>query len=214
VGAQHRAMGWTIHGDRGSGSFIPEAMLAEAGVTPTLVDHPEDQGAQRAPAYLAINPLGQLPAVITPEGELLTESAAIAIHLAERFPAARLAPLAGHPQRGRFLRWLVLIAVNIYPCVTRHGYPERVTTDPAHGPAIKQAAREEADRHWAMVAAQLAFDPWCLTDFSALDIQVAVMSRWMGGPERRAERFPRLHDHAARVIARPAIARVHARHYG
>jgi glutathione S-transferase len=207
-------MTWTIHGDRGSGSFIPEAMLAEAQAPMTLVEHALEHNAHRHPAYLALNPMGQLPAVITPAGELLTESAAIAIFIAERFPEAKLAPPAGHPERGRFLRWLVTIAANIYPCVTRWDYPERFTTDAAHAPAIRQAAREEADRLWAMVEAQLAPDPWCLSAYSALDIQVAVMSRWMGGPDRRAERFPRLHDHAARVNARPAIAPVFARHYG
>jgi GST-like protein len=207
-------MTWTLHGDRGSGSQIPEMLLAEVGISPTLIDHSLETNAQRDPAYLAINPMGQLPALITPEGELVTESAACALLVAERFPEARLQPPPGHTDRAKFLRWLLTIAGNIYPCVSRWDYPERFTTDPAGADAVKQAARQEADRHWAMVADALRPDPWCLRfGFSALDVQVAVMSRWMGGPDRRQQKFPTLAEHAARVNARPAIARVLARHF-
>lgn len=206
-------MTWTIHGDRGSGSLIPEALLAEAGAPMVLIDHALETNAQRDPAYLAINPMGQLPALITPDGTLITESAACAIFIAESFPDARLAPPPGHRDRAKFLRWLITIAGNIYPCVSRWDYPERFTTDAAGAPAVKQAAREEADRLWAIVADALRPDPWCLGAFSALDVQVAVMSRWMGGPDRRRDLFPALHAHAGRVMARPAIAPVYARHY-
>jgi len=206
-------MTWTIHGDRGSGSFIVEALLAEAGAPVRLVDHALESNAQRDPAYLALNPMGQLPALVTPDGQLVSESAACVLVVAETFPEARLAPPPGHQDRAKFLRWLITIAGNIYPCVSRWDYPERFTTDPAGAEAVKQAAREEADRHWQMVVDQLRPDPWCLSDFSALDVQVAVMSRWMGGPDRRREKFPALDAHAARVLARPAIAPVFARHY-
>jgi glutathione S-transferase len=204
---------WTLHGDRGSGSLIAEALLEAAGQKVRLVDHALATNAQRAPDYLALNPMGQLPALVTPEGELLTESAAILVYLADRFPEARLAPPPGHAERGRFLRWVVTLAANIYPCVSRWDYPERFTTDPAGAQGVKQAAREEADRHWDMVARELAPDPWCLSTFSALDVQVAVMSRWMGGPERRQARLPGLHAHAARVLARPGMAAAFRRHY-
>lgn len=206
-------MTWTIHGDRGSGSQIPEMLLAEVGADIALVDHALETNAQRDPAYLAINPMGQLPAMITPDGQLLTESAACLIFIAETFPDARLAPPPGHKDRAKFLRWVMTIAGNIYPCVSRWDYPERFTTDPEGSAAVKQAARAEADLLWAMVAQHLAPDPWCLENFSALDVQVAVMSRWMGGTERRRELLPSLHDHAQRVLARPAIGAVYRRHY-
>lgn len=206
-------MAWTLHGDRGSGSLIPEAMLALAGAEVALIDHDFAAGAMQAPEYLAINPLGQVPALVTPEGEVLTESAAILLFLAERFPEAGLAPPPGHPERGRFLRWVVYIAANIYPCVARWDFPARYTTDPAGTEAVKQAARQDADRHWALLDASLAPDPWCLTVFSALDIQVATMSGWMGGAARRAAHFPRLAAHAARVAARPGLGAAWQRHH-
>jgi glutathione S-transferase len=206
-------MTWIIHGDRGSGSLMPEALLAIAGAPVTLVEHPFESNAQRHPDYLVLNPMGQLPAVITPEGQLITESAACMLFIAERFPEAKLQPPPGHDDRAKFLRWLITIAGNIYPCVSRWDFPERFTTDPAGAPAVKQAARDDADRLWRMVQDNLRPDPWCLADFSALDVQVAVMSRWMGGPERRQANLPLLHAHAARVTARPALAPVWVRHY-
>lgn len=206
-------MTWTIHGDRGSGSLIIEALLAEAGAPVRLIDHALETDAQRDPAYLAINPMGQLPALITPHGQLVTESAACVLFITETYPDAQLAPPHGHPDRAQFLRWLITIAANIYPCVSRWDYPARFTTDPAGAPGVRQAARQEADRLWQMVIDHVNPAPWCLSEFSALDVQVAVMSRWMGGPDRRRATFPLLDAHAARVLARPAIAGAFARHY-
>lgn len=212
--AQPAGVAWTLHGDRDSGSLIPEAMLAIAGAPVRLVDHAFDGSALQAPEYLAINPLGQVPALVTPEGDLLTESAAIILYLAERFPEAALAPPPKHPQRGRFLRWVVFIAANIYPCVARRDFPARISPDPACADSVKQAALDEARRHWALLLRELAPAPWCLDAFSALDIQVAVMSRWMGGAATRDALFPALAAHAGRVMAHPALVPVALRHYG
>ena len=63
------------------------------------------QGENRAPAYLAINPLGKVPA-ITHEGALVTEQVAIYLYLADLFPQAGLAPAIGDPLRGPYLRWM------------------------------------------------------------------------------------------------------------
>jgi glutathione S-transferase len=66
-------------------------------------------GEQRRPEYLAINPLGKVPAILH-RGELITEQVAIFIFLADLFPAAGLAPVIGDTQRGAYLRWLIYYA--------------------------------------------------------------------------------------------------------
>ncbi len=71
-------------------------------------------GEQREPAYLAINPLGKVPA-IHHRGALITEQVAIFIYLADLFPQAALAPALDDPRRGPYLRWLVYYAACLEP---------------------------------------------------------------------------------------------------
>src|ERR1700709_686775 len=66
-------------------------------------------GAQKTPEYLAINPMGKVPAL--KDGDVtIAESAAIIAYIAELFPAAKLAPEIGHPQRGKYLQWMFFAA--------------------------------------------------------------------------------------------------------
>ena len=92
---------------------------------------------QDAPGFRALNPLGQVPALILPDGTVMTESAAIAIHLADLHPQLRLAPAKNSPERALYLRWMIYLAANIYVSDLRIYHPERISADPAHGDAIK-----------------------------------------------------------------------------
>src|ERR1700742_2998247 len=62
-------------------------------------------GEQRSPAFLAINPMGKVPAIRHGEA-VITEQVAVSLYLADLFPQARLAPPIGDPRRGPYLRWL------------------------------------------------------------------------------------------------------------
>src|SRR5262249_60763244 len=73
-------------------------------------------GDQRKPAYLAVNPMGKVPA-IRHRGALITEQVAIFIYLADLFPQAKLAPALDDPQRGPYLRWLVYYGSCFEPSV-------------------------------------------------------------------------------------------------
>ena len=73
-------------------------------------------GAQRQPDYLAVNPLGKVPAIVH-NGALVTELGAIFIYLADAFPQKQLAPPIGDPLRGPYLRWLVFYGSAFEPAV-------------------------------------------------------------------------------------------------
>src|SRR5437660_1737136 len=73
-------------------------------------------GEQRRPAYLAVNPMGKVPAIVH-EGTLVTEQVAIYLYLADLFPEAKLAPPIGDPRRGAYVRWLVFYAACFEPAV-------------------------------------------------------------------------------------------------
>jgi len=132
---------WIIYGDKGSGAFAAEAALAEAGVRCDFREISLARNEQRQADYLAVNPSGKIPAVQLPEGGILTETLAILLTIAERYPAAGLLPEAGSPARAQALRWLSFMASEIYPIVEIEDYPSRFVPEGAESDALKNKAR-------------------------------------------------------------------------
>ena len=79
----------------------------------------------RSPEYLAINPAGFVPALITPEGDVLHETPALMLYLAERHRLRDLAPGVDEPERGRFLSALLFISDDVQPPMKRYNFPHR-----------------------------------------------------------------------------------------
>lgn len=156
-------------------------------------------GAQRKPAYLAVNPLGKAPAIVH-DGALVTELGAIFIYLADAFPQKRLAPPIGDPLRGPYLRWVVFYGSAFEPAVMdRHL---------GRAPQRSMSAYGDFDGVMALVNDQLAAGPYILGDrFTAADILWATALRW-------TTRFglvpssPQISAYIERVTARPSFARV------
>src|SRR3974377_2484033 len=95
---------YIVYGSPGSGSVPVEAALTLIGAPYEVIGETVLRDVARNPAIFKVNPLGQVPALVLPGGEVMTESAAILIWLADRYPEARLAPLAAHERRPAFLR--------------------------------------------------------------------------------------------------------------
>src|SRR4051812_23421570 len=107
-------MSFTLYGDLGSGAFSAEAALVEAGAPYSFELVSLDRNEQKQPAFLAINPSGKMPALRLPAGEIVTESAAILLTLADHFPQARLLPPQAGSERAQAYRWLAFMAGGIY----------------------------------------------------------------------------------------------------
>src|SRR5689334_17322143 len=99
-------MAYELYGDVGSGAGIVEVALTAAGVEYVFRSVSIDKSEQRKESYGRLNPQRKLPTLVTPGGEILTESAAILLVLDERLPQAHLFPLARTPERAQALRWL------------------------------------------------------------------------------------------------------------
>jgi GST-like protein len=205
---------FVLWGEPGSGSFSVEAVLAMAGAAVELVDLDLRADAQREPAFLAINPAGRVPALRLPEGEVLTESVAILLHLAERFPRLGLAPPAGSLAKARLLRLLLFLAAEIYPVITLEDFPERATPDGREAAAVREQALAQLEARWPIAEAHLVAGPWALGDaLSLADLALAGMSRWSIRPEWRAARLPKIEAIAGAVAALPGVAPVWRRHF-
>ena len=96
---------YRLYWDRGSANMAPHAILCEIGAAFELVRVDTSAGAQRDPAYLALNPNARVPTLVHGD-RVIYESAAIVLSLCERHPEAGLMPLPGEPDRHAFLQWL------------------------------------------------------------------------------------------------------------
>jgi len=207
-------MRYTLYGDLRSGSCIIEAALAEIGVDYKIDNINLEFDEQRGAGYTKINPHRKLPALITPDGEVLTESIAILLTLMERHTDNVLLPTQPG-ERAQALRWMVYIATELYPVVEINDYPERFIPDASSAAGVRERAREIWRNRWLIVEQHIAGDPFLLpSGFCVTDIYIAVVSRWAQQGDWRPVHLPRIEALTAAVAARPAIAPVWTRHFG
>ena len=178
-------------------------MLEEIGAPYELHVLNMKAGEQRQPAYLAINPMGKVPA-LEHNGQLITEVGAICLYLADAFPAARLAPAIGAPLRGPYLRWMFFQGNAFEPAII-----DRALKRDAGPPSMLPYG--DFDTTIETVAKALSKGPWFLGDtFSALDVYFGSAIRWTTefGLLPKLPEFTALID---RIEARPAYLRAKAK---
>ncbi len=204
-----------LFGTQGSGSAAIECALAHCGLPYTAV-RASTWEADSAQAELARhNPLGQIPTLVLEDGTVLTESAAILIHLGLQHPQSGLLPSAASA-RALALRGLVFIASNCYSAISIGDYPERwtVSTSKAEHDLIKQAARQQLHHHWDVFADTFTGQPYLSGPApGALDYLAAVVSKWSGTRPHLAKSRPDLLATLKLIEADARVAKVFARHW-
>jgi glutathione S-transferase len=184
---------------RSSGTLL---LLEELGADYDLHILNMKAGEQRQPDYLAVNPLGKVPAIRHGEA-LVTEQGAIFIYLADLFPKAGLAPALDDPLRGPYLRWLVFYGSSFEPAVVDFAL-KREPGAPGMSPYGDYETVIET------VAAQLRRGPFLLGErFTAADTLWGMALSWTTMFKVVPER-PEIMEYIARIRTRPALARVQA----
>ncbi|WP_448206075.1 glutathione S-transferase family protein [Azospirillum sp. sgz302134] len=204
---------YTLYGVPGWGSVLVEAMLTRCGAPFRFEDVDGfDRDGPARDRLVAVNPLAQVPALVLPDGTVMTESAAIALLLAERHPQAGLAPPPGTRERAGFLRWLVWMVANVYPTFTYGDYPERWAANAPDD--LRASTLAHRQRLWREFEAVAVVGPWVLGEgFSALDIYVGAMVHWRPRRAWFAENCQRLSAVADRVLSLPDLAPVWRRNF-
>ena len=194
----------TLYHAAPSRSSIVHWMLEEVGEPFDIHLLSLQKGENREPGYLAINPMGKVPAL--KHGEVVvTEAAAICLYLADAFPNAGLAVPIGDPRRGPFLKWLFFGPSVIEPAVT-----DRAFKRAAEAP---RAALGYGDFQTTMdvVAKAVERGPYLLGEqFTAADVVVGSTLRWATMFKLIPER-PEFLAYMARFTERPALKRAEAR---
>ena len=206
---------FTIFSALGSGGVPVEAAMTLIGLPFEVIEAPTWEGEAQAAKVAGINPLKQIPALVTPDGETITESAAILIWLADRYPEARLGPGVDDPARAQFLRWMTFIPASIYSLFWISDEPSRLAgPDEDLQARIKAAIKERIVDCWAMMERQITPGRYLLGDeLTVLDIYVTVLSRWGPRRVRFYEAAPRMSEVVKRVDADPRLAGFWARRF-
>jgi glutathione S-transferase len=199
---------YKLYGNPGSGSASVEAALALTGAGYTVVTTNTKEGAHLTEEFRRINPRQQVPALVLPDGSIMTETAAMLLHLADACPEAGLAPAPGSSARAQHDRWLVFIAVNIYEAELRHYYPERYGNDSA---SIAAQAVAHIERQYGLLEHAITGPFFFGARPSMVDIYLWNMAIWLDQAELGAK-FPKVQAVMAGVRDLPVVAPIHAVH--
>ncbi|WP_188704716.1 glutathione S-transferase family protein [Silvimonas iriomotensis] len=206
---------YTLYGTKTSGAAAIEAALALLDVPYQVIDAASWEPGRGLDELRRINPLAQIPTLVLPDGSVLTESAAILIHLGLAYPHSGLLPTDLSAQ-AQAIRGLVYIAANCYAAIGVIDYPERWITgaDESTLAAIKLGTRQRLHTLWDTFA-----DTWPATPFlngaspGALDFLAVVVSKWSGARAYLKGSRPAFSALLARIEAHPSFAQVEARYW-
>ncbi|MDA7963462.1 glutathione S-transferase family protein [Ruegeria sp.] len=201
----------TYYFAKGSGALAAHILLEEIGAEYQTIPVSIPDKEHQSPDYLAINPKGRIPSLVTPQG-VLTENPAILAYLAQTHPEAGLIP--SDP-------WAFAKAqeLNAYIASTAHiafahkQRGARWSDDPETYPAMQAKVAENMRDCAEYVQAHYAFTPWVLGEgYTACDPYVFQLGRWVTASGLDLSDFPKLQAHAEQMRARPATQRALAAH--
>ena len=197
---------YILYGGGYSRAIGPQMVLEEGGL-----DYEQRQvdlmaGEHRSPEFLEINPAGYVPALVTPEGDVLHEAAAIMLYLADRHQLTDLAPATDDPARGVFLSKLFYFTNDIQPALKRFYYAHRYTPEGGDVAIIKQMARDVAMDRWGVLDRYLQDNgPYHLGErFSLADLHAALWAAYgFTELDEILDAFPGVKRCYDQVVARP-----------
>jgi glutathione S-transferase len=197
------SMSLRLHYRPGTASMAPHAALAEIGVEYELVEVVRDDAGTSSADYLALNPTGKVP-TLEDGGLVVTESAAILLHLGDCYPDAHLIPALGTAARSEFYRSLLNQTNTLQPALMRVMYPERYGDT-----GVREAAVADADEQFERLDRQLADHPWLVGDErTAADLFLFMLTRWGRHLDPPAWDRPNLRAHFLRTLALPGVGRM------
>jgi glutathione S-transferase len=204
---------YQLHYFPANANAAPHMVLEEIGIKYDLVLVDRAKDAQKSREYLKINPNGRIPTLV--DGDLvMSEAAAIVLHLIDQHADAGLAPQIGTPERAKFYQWLTFMTNSLQEELMIWQYPDRLAgSDAAAADVVKRGAEARAGKFLDVIEDHLRTNgPLFLGDrLSALDFYLVMLSRWarpMARPPRSRSNIAKLLD---RVTALPSVRRAYER---
>lgn len=207
---------YTLYGSRGSGSAAIEVALEACGLPYRTVRAATWETDSALEELRGVNPLQQVPTLVLPDDSVMTESAAILLHLGYDVPEGRRLLPQDVRARAQAVRGLVFIAANCYSAISIADYPERWTlsTDDKGREDLRQGTRRQLHRHWEIFADTFTGSPYLSgAQPGALDFLAAVVSKWAGTRAHLREMRPGFLETLERIDSHELVAPVFNRHW-
>jgi len=196
---------------KGACSRASHITLEEAGAEFEAVRMNLKDGEQRKPEYLALNPKGRVPTLVTDRG-VLTETPAVLVYIAQTHPGANLLPKDDPFAFGQ------VQSFNSYLCSTvhvAHAHKQRGarwTDDPAALAALTANVPKTVAACFELIESEMFKGPWVMGDaFTICDPYLFTIAQWLESDSIDPKRFPKVYDHRHRMSERPAVQRALAR---
>jgi len=190
-------------------SLAPHILLEEIGCEYELVLVDRTANAHKSEAYLRLNPAGLIPALV--DGDIvLSETAAIMLHLADKHPDAALIPTLQSAERAQCYRWLIYLTNTLQADLIHYFYPDRIGGEFAT--EVEHRATERIMPMLDILKTQLAASggPYLLgTMYTIADIFLFMMCRWTRDMPNPARNRPELARFLDTMAKRSAVIRTH-----
>jgi glutathione S-transferase len=203
----------TLYHSPATAAMVVHWLLIELELPHRLQPLDLEKGEQKSPEYLKLNPAGVVPTLVTADGLVLREAAAIALHLGDLCPARALCPAAGTAESARHYQWMFFMANTLQPAYRAWFYP----TEPAGAAnveASKQAARARIEDSWDQVAAHLEVTRGFYLlgpKLTVVDFMATMLMRWSRNMPKPVDRWPVLDAYARRMKALPSWKELYRR---
>jgi glutathione S-transferase len=199
---------------KGACSRASHITLEEAGAEFEAIRMSLKDGDQRKAEYLALNPKGRVPTLVTDRG-VLTETPAVLVYIAQTHPRANLLP------RDDPFAFAQIQSFNSYLCSTvhvAHAHKQRGarwTDDPAALAALTANVPKTVAACFELIESEMFEGPWVMGDaFTICDPYLFTIAQWLESDSIDPKRFPKVYDHRKRMGERPAVQRAIAREEG
>ncbi len=190
-------------------SLAPHILLEELGADYALVLVDQRANAHKSAEYLKLNPAGLIPVLI--DGDtVMSEAAAICLHLADQHPAANLVPPLQSAARAQCYRWLIYLTNTVQADLMHYFHPDRLGGE--HAGIIQAHATERVMAMFDILDAQMATSGGSFllgAQYTIVDIYLFMMCRWTRNMPNPARNRPHLGAFLDMMSRRPAVIRMH-----
>ncbi len=205
-------MTYTLYGRPWAGSIAVEFILEELQIPYERKLVTGYREATQPLSFAEINPLRQVPALVSQDGHLMTESAAIVMLLAQRHGNGALVPEPGSTEEADHLRWMFYQAATLYPTSMQIFHPENYTDEPSHHDGIKERTWKVLNQQWSVIGDALDGKLHLVGDrLTAADLYLTMFVLWFA-KMGRIEDDPRMMPFREHHLSREPIAGIISRH--
>ena len=197
----------------GSVALASHIALAEAGARFEAIRIDFGSNEQRSGDYLAVNPKGRVPALVTPEG-ILTETPAVLRYVAESYPDANLLPV-GALDKARADSFMAYLASTVHVAHAHGGRGHRWADEQASFDDMKAKVAQTMHECFALIEDELIEGPWVMGEqYTVCDPYLLTISRWLESDGVERSEFPKVDRQAALMRARDPVRRAWKDHFG